>query len=64
MPTNVKVVVTYRAGASYGTNIGSPVDAGDPDIGTDLELRRTGGAGVAVSRENITTGANPVTHRR
>jgi len=53
VPTNAKVVVTYRAGASYGINIGYPVDAGDPDIGTDLELRRKGGAGVAIDLQNV-----------
>jgi uncharacterized protein (TIGR03382 family) len=53
VPTNVRVVVSYFAGTGHGYGI--PADAGDPGIGTDLELRRTGGAAVAVTRNNITT---------
>jgi hypothetical protein len=50
VPTNVKIVVSYRAGANWAF----PADAGDPGIGTDLELRRKeGGAGVTIDRQNV-----------
>ena len=52
VPTNVRVVVRYRA---YG-NYSAPVDAGDPGIGTDLELRTRAGMPVAVGRTAVTTG--------
>jgi hypothetical protein len=51
IPTNVRVVVRYGA-----RNYGVPVDAGDPGIGTDLELRSRAGVPVAVSRITAVSG--------